>query len=287
MMLRIVFLFIAVFGFSGQVFAQTFEEGLEWQDLDSFLEKTTVIKPGDKISVNVENAPKISREYIVSDSGVVDFPEIGTVAAATQTPTSFGRALEFLYGRNYLDNPSITVTILGSRVPDEEIADYGPAKQADLNSTSVTELNDQATNDLIPDEQARSNQVPDVQFSDDAQILSDEVIDSSPQPFTKPEGTLGPDDRIFVNVKNVPEVTGQYIVDETGSVDMPYIGKVSATAQTPESFAQILKSLYDKNYLVDPTITVTIFAARLPDKKIVTNVETVVKPEPITRRIPN
>ena len=284
-MLRIVFLFIAVFGFSGQVFAQTFEEGLEWQDLDTFLEKTTVIRPGDKISVIVKNAPKISGEYIVSDTGAVEFPEIGTVAAATQTPTSFGRALEFFYGRNYLDNPSITVTILGSRVPDEERVDYGLPKRQDLNSVSVTELNDQATNNLIPDEQAQINQVQD--FPDDAQVLSNEIIDSSPQTFTKPEGTLGPDDRILVNVKNVPEVTGQYIVDETGSVDMPYIGKVSATAQTPESFAQILKSLYDKNYLVDPTITVTIFAARLPDKKIVTNVETVVKPEPITRRIPN
>ena len=285
MMLRIVFLFIAVFGFSGQVFAQTFEEGLEWQDLDTFLEKTTVIRPGDKISVIVKNAPKISGEYIVSDTGAVEFPEIGTVAAATQTPTSFGRALEFFYGRNYLDNPSITVTILGSSLPDDEISGYGQPKRQDLNSVSVTELNDQATNNLIPDEQAQINQVQD--FPDDAQVLSNEIIDSSPQPFTKPEGTLGPDDRIFVNVKNVPEVTGQYIVDETGSVDMPYIGKVSATAQTPESFAQILKSLYDKNYLVDPTITVTIFAARLPDKKIVTNVETVVKPEPITRRIPN
>ena len=285
MMLRIVFLFIAVFGFSGQVFAQTFEEGLEWQDLDTFLEKTTVIRPGDKISVIVKNAPKISGEYTVSDTGAVEFPEIGTVAAATQTPTSFGRALEFFYGRNYLDNPSITVTILGSSLPDDEISGYGLPKRQDLNSVSVTELNDQATNNLIPDEQAQINQVQD--FPDDAQVLSNEIIDSSPQPFTKPEGTLGPDDRILVNVKNVPEVTGQYIVDETGSVDMPYIGKVSATAQTPESFAQILKSLYDKNYLVDPTITVTIFAARLPDKKIVTNVETVVKPEPITRRIPN
>lgn len=111
------------------------------------------------------------------------------------------------------------------------------------------------------------------------------TIEPNSKPDFKAEGTLGAGDKISVIVKNVPEVTGEYIVDEAGVIDMPYVGKVTARAQTPESFAQVLKKLYDKNYLVDPDITVTIFAARLPDKEIVTYTEPLIKPKLIIKRI--
>jgi len=86
-------------------------------------------------------------------------------------------------------------------------------------------------------------------------------------------------DTISVFVKNVPEVTGIYTINERGIVDMPYVGKVIAETHTPENFAQTLRRLYKGNYLVNPTFEVTIFASRLPDKEIVTFTEPKIKPQ--------
>ena len=86
-------------------------------------------------------------------------------------------------------------------------------------------------------------------------------------------------DTISVFVKNVPEVTGIYTINEVGIVDMPYVGKIIAETHTLENFAQTLRRLYKGSYLVNPTFEVTIFASRLPDKEIVTFTEPKIKPQ--------
>ena len=86
-------------------------------------------------------------------------------------------------------------------------------------------------------------------------------------------------DTISVFVKNVPEVTGIYTINEVGIVDMPYVGKIIAETHTLENFAQTLRRLYKGSYLVNPTFEVTIFASRLPDKEIITFTEPKIKPQ--------
>ena len=46
-------------------------------------------------------------------------------------------------------------------------------------------------------------------------------------------------DTISVVIKNVPEMSGEYTVDDMGRVDLPYIGKVKASGQAPLTLAKI------------------------------------------------
>ena len=88
-------------------------------------------------------------------------------------------------------------------------------------------------------------------------------------------------DVILVEIRNVPEMSGQYSVDEQGQIDMPYVGKVTATGQDTTSLARILEGLYIDDYLVNPTITVSIFAKVLPAKEIVSYTKPYAAPQPI------
>ncbi len=88
-------------------------------------------------------------------------------------------------------------------------------------------------------------------------------------------------DVILVEIKNVPEMSGQYSVDEQGQIDMPYVGKVTATGQDTTTLARILEDLYIDDYLVNPTITVSIFAKVLPAKEIVSYTKPYTAPQPI------
>jgi len=95
------------------------------------------------------------------------------------------------------------------------------------------------------------------------------------------QGAISSGDIISVVIKRVSDLSGEYTVDPTGRVDLPLIGKVDTYGQTLTSFAEMLEGLYEAEYLVDPEITVTLFAERLPEKEIVTYIETSIEPQPI------
>ena len=86
-------------------------------------------------------------------------------------------------------------------------------------------------------------------------------------------------DTISVVIKNVPEMSGEYTLDDMGRVDMPYIGKVKASGHGSLKLAEILEELYKDDYLVDPSIDVSIFAKVLPDKEIVSYIKPYDAPE--------
>ena len=70
------------------------------------------------------------------------------------------------------------------------------------------------------------------------------------------KSTLAAGETIFIEVKRVPELSGEYYIDQSGSVDLPLIGNVNALEHTPSSFAKILEVLYEKDYLQNPKIRV-------------------------------
>jgi len=72
------------------------------------------------------------------------------------------------------------------------------------------------------------------------------------------QSTLLVGETIFIDVRRVPELTGEYHIDKSGRVDLPLIGKVKALEQTPASFARILEILYEKDYLHNPIIRVKL-----------------------------
>ena len=92
-------------------------------------------------------------------------------------------------------------------------------------------------------------------------------------------------DTISVVIKNVPEMSGEYTVDDMGRVDLPYIGKVKASGQAPLTLAKILEDLYKDDYLVDPSIDVLIFAKALPEKEIVSFVKPYNTPQLIINQV--
>ena len=82
------------------------------------------------------------------------------------------------------------------------------------------------------------------------------------------QGTLVAGKTIFIDVKRVPSLSGEYLIDESGSVELPLLGKVNALEQTPSSFAKILEVLYEKDYLQNPTISVKFADSSSPSKTI-------------------
>ena len=82
------------------------------------------------------------------------------------------------------------------------------------------------------------------------------------------DGPLATGVTIFIDVKQVPSLTGEYTIDQNGIVDLPLIGNVKALEQTPASFARILEVLYEKDYLQNPKITVKIMDGSTPPKQM-------------------
>jgi len=70
------------------------------------------------------------------------------------------------------------------------------------------------------------------------------------------QGSLTSGETIFIDVNHVPELSGEYRIDQSGSIDLPLIGNVKAQGQTPASFSRLLEVLYEKDYLQNPKISV-------------------------------
>lgn len=69
--------------------------------------------------------------------------------------------------------------------------------------------------------------------------------------------TLGPDDVIFIEVRNHPEFTGQYPINSEGKIEYKYVGDVILTGltklQAKERITQILSE-----YIIEPDVDVQI-----------------------------
>jgi protein involved in polysaccharide export with SLBB domain len=90
-------------------------------------------------------------------------------------------------------------------------------------------------------------------------------------PKTAPEDTTTPDSRTWTTPRLAPgmqidltvSVGGEMEIEQIakriegdGSVTLPLIGRVRATGRTLAEFREVLRVLYDRDYLVNPSITV-------------------------------
>lgn len=73
--------------------------------------------------------------------------------------------------------------------------------------------------------------------------------------------TLGPGDRIRIDVFNVPEYSGEYQVLVDGSVNLPLIGSVRVQGLTLQGGANRISTLYAR-YLRRPIVTLSLLAPR-------------------------
>ena len=69
---------------------------------------------------------------------------------------------------------------------------------------------------------------------------------------------IGALDKLNLMVVNVPELTGIYRLDTTGSFNLPYIGMVKAAGLTPDEVASDIQIRLRKGYVNDPRVAVNI-----------------------------
>ena len=71
------------------------------------------------------------------------------------------------------------------------------------------------------------------------------------------ENSIGPGDRIKVDVWNRPELSGEHLVGPYGNITLPLIGEFHIGGNTRKDAIKSIKNAYSKLY-DDPTVTVTI-----------------------------
>lgn len=75
---------------------------------------------------------------------------------------------------------------------------------------------------------------------------------------------VGPGDVIKVKVYNEADLSGSYPVGETGGIDLPLVGIYAVSGQDVEEIARGLTAVLEKDFLVDPQVSVQVetFASR-------------------------
>ncbi len=72
---------------------------------------------------------------------------------------------------------------------------------------------------------------------------------------------IGPADIIDVRVFQVADLSGEHLVDPSGFITMPLIGRVSAQGKTSAEFGQFLADRLGQKYLRAPNVNVTVKSA--------------------------
>ena len=73
---------------------------------------------------------------------------------------------------------------------------------------------------------------------------------------------LGPGDKIRVLVYNETDLSGEFVVDSSGSVNLPLIGAVAARGSTVRAFQDSVVARLRDGYLKDPKVSVEVLNYR-------------------------
>lgn len=72
---------------------------------------------------------------------------------------------------------------------------------------------------------------------------------------------IGPGDKLAVSVLGVPDLERTLVVDGSGAIQFPLIGRVEALGRTPFELGQALEQQLSSRYLQSPQVSVTITEA--------------------------
>lgn len=73
---------------------------------------------------------------------------------------------------------------------------------------------------------------------------------------------LGPGDKVKVTVFGHPQESGEFEIDGSGNLSYPLLGSVPAKSRTIAELQQTITSELDKNYIVDPKVTIEVLNYR-------------------------
>ena len=90
---------------------------------------------------------------------------------------------------------------------------------------------------------------------------------SAPQPIETGVGEgagyrLGAGDKMRIIVFGEPDLSGEFFVDDGGSVDLPLIGDIPAGGSTVGEFEQKVVARFNDGYLRDPKVSIEVLNSR-------------------------
>lgn len=88
------------------------------------------------------------------------------------------------------------------------------------------------------------------------------AVPPSAPPQSPPEYIVGPQDLLAVSVQGVAELTRDVIVDQDGTFDFPYIGRIAAGGKGVRAIEAEIKGKLSPRYLVNPIVNVDVKAFR-------------------------
>jgi polysaccharide biosynthesis/export protein len=88
------------------------------------------------------------------------------------------------------------------------------------------------------------------------------AVPQAAQPAGLPEYIVGPQDLLAVSVRGVAELTRDVIVDQDGTFDFPYIGRVAAAGKGVRAIEAEIKGKLSPRYLLHPVVNVDVKAFR-------------------------
>ncbi len=85
-------------------------------------------------------------------------------------------------------------------------------------------------------------------------------------PASKPHAAftyrLGPGDTLNISVYEQPDLTGKYVVDGSGGLAFPLIGRVPAGGKTADEVRAVIATELNNGFLVNPKVTVQVASYR-------------------------
>ena len=94
-------------------------------------------------------------------------------------------------------------------------------------------------------------------YEDDPFLGEHSYLSSSPE-LAPSEYRLGPDDVVNVLVYSEPDLTTMSRVSQDGFIELPLIGKVSASGLTREELGRKIETRFMEGYLVKPDVTIIL-----------------------------
>ena len=147
-----------------------------------------------------------------------------------------------------------------------------------FNSTASSQVATNAPDGLFSTEHGLNNLITSAPVNSNAQLVAAlaSVLTNTPaaiaMPTTAPTAVvqpvaaaaasdsrrLQPNDQLDVSIYQEPDLYARVTVDDRGMVMLPLLGSVKLGGLTLEEATTLVHNLYDKDYLVDPNVTIQV-----------------------------
>lgn len=87
-------------------------QGTPTAPVPAVVQKTNVLNPNDVILVKVYQEPDMETRASIDRDGLITLPLLGTLQVTGKTPEQAANLIQDLYGRDYLVNPRVSLTLL-------------------------------------------------------------------------------------------------------------------------------------------------------------------------------